>query len=131
MSVATEASIDNTQASTATTHIQNLKHKILQTVCQEMASLIQPDIKSIQQELRTVQQTLNTKIDQQNTVMHQFQQNVTTVQAKFEQTMKAQFIEINTNHTNLQQQMDAFFAHFAQMLPPYQPPSGQPEGSAH
>jgi len=55
ISVNTETSIDNTQASTATMHIQNLKNEILNTGL--------PRIGVPHQEIKTVQQTLTSKID--------------------------------------------------------------------
>jgi len=54
ISVNTENSSDNTQASTATTHIQNLKDEILTTMRQELASLLQADITPIHNEIKTV-----------------------------------------------------------------------------
>jgi len=61
----TEHSSDTTQASMVTTHIQNLKNEILNTVCQELASLLKTDLTPIHNEIKTVQQMLTNKIDQQ------------------------------------------------------------------
>jgi len=113
ISITTENSLDNTQASTVTTHIQNLKNDILNTVCQEMASLLKNDLAPIHQEIKTVQQTLTRKINQQNTLMQQFQQKMMAAQEQFQTQLNQvqnQQQQIQMNHTNLQQQMDAFFA---------------------
>jgi len=54
ISVNTEMSGDNTQASTATTNIQTLKNKILTTVCQELVSLLKANLTPIHNKIKTV-----------------------------------------------------------------------------
>jgi len=111
-------------------HIQNLKQEILTTVWQEVASMIKSNLNPIQQELRMMQQTLTNKLDQQNTVIQQYQDKLTTMQEQFKSQMNTKFIEMQMHHTNLQHQMDAFFARFTQLQSPFQPPLGTTEGGA-
>jgi len=109
ISVTIENSSNNTQASTATTHIQNLKNKILTTVCQELVSLLKTDLTPIHNEIKMVQQTLTSKIDQQNAVMKQFQEKLTTVHKQFQEQIRMDYIrmqnhqkQIQHDHNNLQ-----------------------------
>jgi len=134
-SVTTDTSSDITQASTATTNIQNLKDEILNTVRQEIANLLKADLTPLHNEIKTVQQTLTTKIDQQNTVMHQFQEKLTSAHEHFQEQIQKDYIrmqnhqkQIQHDHNNLQRQMEAFFTRFAQIPTSFQPPSGHPEG---
>jgi len=105
----TEHSNDTTQASTVTTHIQTLKTEILNTVCQELASLLKTDLTSIHNEIKTVQQTLTNKIDQQNAVIQQFQEKLTITQEQFQEQIQTDYIrmqnhqkQIQHDHNNLQ-----------------------------
>jgi len=138
ISITTDTSSDNTQASTATTHIQNLKNEILTTVHQELASLLKTDLTPIHNEIKTVQQTLTTKINQQNIVMQHFQEKLTIMQEKFQEQIQMDYIQMQNHqkqiqhdhNTNLQHQMEAFFNQFTQIPTSSQPPSGHPEGGA-
>jgi len=102
-----------------------------------LASLLKTDLTPIHNEIKTVQQTLTNKIDQQNTVMQQFQEKLTTAQEKFQEQIQTDYIrmqnhqkQIQHNHNNLQCQMEAFFNWFTQIPTSFQPPSGHPEGGA-
>jgi len=105
----TEQSSETTQASTVTTNIQTLKNEILNTVRQELASLLKTDLTPIHNEIKMVQQTLTTKIDQQNAVIQQFQEKLTTAQEQFQEQIRTDYTrmqnhqkQIQHDHNNLQ-----------------------------
>jgi len=126
----TKHSQETAQTSTTTTTHLNLQAEILTTIRAEVWQLIQTNLQLLQNELKTMTQTVTTLANKTTTEFQNIHQQLTANQDHFQQQMDllATCLKEQQEHqAHFENQMQAMFLRFSQLLPALNSPSSMDE----